>query len=616
MSTINKINKWLIAFSMLIFLLASCTDVLDKRDLNVIDDIIWEDGDQATLYVNTLYDNNMPDMSLGSYEAHADESYTSSQAITDLIYGIYGSSDIDAVKDLHKDNYQLIRRINICIEGLEGSPLDAATKNPILGQALFFRAWRYWQMVKLYGGIPMVDRVQDPFFEAELGIPRSKTSESIALIVEDLDLAIEYLPVDWTLDKDKGRITSGAAAAFKGRVLLAWASPLFNRNNDANRWQQAYDASTQAVEILAQMPMPRALHSDYNTIFTTDVLSNPEAVIFRRYSANAGSDYTSAWEARVRPPSGGGDGLSTPTWELVQAYPMINGKHINDADSGYDPERFWKNRDLRFYATVAYNGSDWEMEDRDLDKAWTYTRTILENNRVPATGFYNRKATDPTIQQNNVSQTSTSWIELRYAEVLMNLAESANELDKRTEALDLIGQIRNRAGIEVGTGNYGISASISKEGLRELIMIERQVEFAFENKRYWDLRRRLMFRTDLGDHAKKLNGTQRHGLDIRPVAPWTSTITDATSPYRGWKRIDTLVYLHPNAIDLEDVDSYKTYFSTTIKVLESTVSGVQQEFNYPELYDFFAVPSSFLQSSPAVEQTLGWVNGTFDPLAE
>ena len=609
----NKIiNKWLYTVAVLAILLSGCTKVLDKRDLNVVDDGIWEDEGQATLYVNNLYEDNMPPMSLGTNESYVDESYSSSQSITDLIYGFLGPNDIDAVKELHKDNYHLIRQINICIEGLENSSLAEELKKPILGQALFFRAWRYWQMVKLYGGVPMVNRVQDPFFETDLNIPRSRTAESIDLIVNDLDLAIEYLPVDWPLDKDKGRINSGAAAAFKGRILLTWASPLFNRSDDQGRWQRAYDANTQAVDLLAQMTVPRALYPDFSGIFTTNVLSNPEAVIYRRYDAGAGSDYTSSWEGRVRPTSGGGSGLSTPTWELVQAFPMANGKHINDPGSGYDPDRFWNNRDLRFYATVAYNGSDWEMNGRDMAKIWTYLRSIHENNRTPATGFYNKKATNPSIAENNVSQTSTSWIELRYAEVLMNLAECANELGNQSQALELIGRIRERAGIDAGGGTYGIPSSISKEGLREIIMIERQVEFAFENKRYWDLRRRLMFRTDLGNYAKKLNGTQRHGLDIRPATPWDKVITDAASPYKGWKRIDTVVLLHP--IDIEDVENYKTYFTTALKTLESTIGGTQQSFNYPELYDFFFFLSSFLQTSPAVEQTKGWVNGTFDPL--
>ena len=144
-------------------------------------------------------------------------------------------------------------------------------------------------------------------------------------------------------------------------------------------------------------------------------------------------------------------------------------------------------------------------------------------------------------------------------------------------------------------------------------MIERQVEFAFENKRVWDLRRRKMYREDLGEHVKKLNGTQRHGLTYRALGSWGRTISDASSPYNGWLQIDTAMYF--GHIDLNDVNSFSKYFTASLRNLD-TYGGQEQPIDYLELYDFFAVPSSVIEKSPAVEQTLGWINGTFDPLAE
>ena len=604
----------LVIIVLLIALLTGCQDVLDKHDLNVVDDQIWNNEVQATLFVNKLYEDNMPDMDLGKNSQLSDETYSSSSQYTDLLYGFYGESSIDAVKVLHKDKYKLIRQINICIDGLENeSALSDEIKGPIEGQALFFRAFRYFEFVKLYGGVPMVLKVQDPFSE-DLNVPRSKTSESIDLIVADLDKAIASLPVDWPLTEDKGRITSGAAAAFKGRVLLFWASPMFNPNNDQDRWQRAYDANNQAIELLSLMNTPRDLNSDFSTIFTTDVNSNAESVIYKRYDVAAGSDYTSSWENSVRPPSAGGNGGYNPTWELVKAFPMANGRLINETGSGYDSTYFWKNRDPRFYATVVYNGAEWSMNGRDETTQWTYQRNPHEQSRTPSTGFYCRKATDPTISETNVSQTNTTWHELRYAEVLLNFAECANEIGNKDEALTNIRRIRERAGIEAGNGDYGISNSISKEELRERIMIERQIEFAFENKRYWDLRRRLMFRQDLGQYVKKLNGTQRHGFTIRVNGDWLNVIDDPESPYNGQTRLDSA---YSNGyIDINDSESYNTYFTTSSKVMESYVSGQTQSINYLALYDYFAISKSILQSSPAVEQTVGWLDGTFDPLAE
>jgi hypothetical protein len=428
-------ESYKIILTILLFtVLTGCEDVLDKHDLNVVDDKIWESENQATLYVNKLYQDNMPGMSLGVNSGLTDEATSSSESVTNLLYGFVTPNILDAVTVLHKDKYQLIRRINICIEGLRNSGLEENLKAPIIGQALFFRALRYWEFVRMYGGVPMVVDVQDPFTE-DLNVPRSKTSESINKIIADLDQAIASLPVDWSLSSDQGRITSGAAAAFKARILLTWASPLFNPQNKQDRWQSAYDASNKAVELLGQMSVPRALNPDFSKIFTGEALSDVEAVIYRRFSADAGNDYTSSWEGSVRPPSAGGNGGFNPTWELVKSFPMANGKLIDEVDSGYDSTYFWKNRDPRLYATIAYNGAEWSMNGRTQTRQWTYVRNIHENNRTPSTGFYCRKATNPTIAKENTSQTSTSWHELRYAEVLLNLAESANEMAEHLEYL-------------------------------------------------------------------------------------------------------------------------------------------------------------------------------------
>lgn len=609
-----------ISFFLILVVAFGCSDVLDKDNLNTITDAqIWEDVDQANLYINVLYANNMPGMSLGSNSALSDEMYSGVSSYTDLLYGLKTDQDVNdvAFQVLHKDKYKIIRQINVAINGLENSSLSDEERNPLIAQAKFFRAMRYFEMVRMHGGIPMVLTPQDPFYD-ELDIARSKTSESFDIIVEDLDFAIEWLPIEWTREEDLGRLISGAVAAFKGRVLLTWASPLFNRNNDQTRWQAAYDANKQAMDLLAQMSVPRDLNSDFSSIFTDDVLTNVESVIFKRYDYGVSADYTTGWEGSVRPPSGGGSGSNSPTWNLVKAFPMVNGMRIDEEGSAYDPNRYWLNRDPRFYATVAYNGGEWAMNSRDEDIVWTYYLNEWENRRTPATGFYCRKATNPSISEELVSQTSTSWHELRYAEVLLNFAECANEIGNINEALTEIRRIRERAGIEEGAGEYGIPGTVSKEELRQLIMIERQVEFAFENKRFYDIRRRLLFREDMGSIVKKLNGTQRLGLDINAKTEWfdpkrrTSLIRDAQSPYFGMHKLDTAIILGHVNVD----ENFDTYFTVEEKVMEGTLNGVVQTFNYLELYDFYPLKLSVLASSDLIKQTIGYINGEFDPLAE
>lgn len=611
----NIQHKKLFPFALIILAImvfnTSCDNVLDKHDLNKLTGEIWNEESQAIMYINNLYEDNMPDDYFGTNSQLSDETYSGGSSYTNLLYGFATPSDINSVTVMHKDKYELIRHINIAIEGLDESVLSEEVKTPLRGQALFFRAWRHWEMLQLYGGIPVVKTVQDPYFD-ELDVPRGKTSESIDEVVADLDEAIASLPVDWEMDDDKGRITSGAAAAFKGRILLTWASPMFNAANNQDRWQRAYDANQQAIDLLGQMNMARGLHPDYATIFTSNILNNVEAVLYKRFSLGAGTSYTHGWENSLRPPSGGGNGGFTPTRQLISAFPMANGMLTNEEGSGYDETYFWQNRDPRLYASISYNGAEWEMSGRDQTNIWTF-RNVKELNRVPSSGFYNKKATDGNIARENISQTNTSWIELRYAEVMLNFGECANELGKTAEALEQVRAIRERAGIEAGNGEFGISNGVSKEVLRQIIMVERQVEFAFENKRYWDLRRRKMFREDLGEYVKKLNGTQRTGYTYRAKSGWNAEIKDEASPFFGFLRIDSA--LHYGHLDLNDKTSSDQYFSQSDKTLDIYL-GANQDINYLELYDFFAIPSSIIQKSPAVEQTIGWLNGTYDPLAE
>ncbi|WP_346860692.1 RagB/SusD family nutrient uptake outer membrane protein [uncultured Draconibacterium sp.] len=606
-----KSLPFVLGIAILLLGAVSCESVLDKHDLNVLNEGIWEDEAQAGLYINNLYDENMPNDYFGTNSQLSDETYSADETYTSLIYGFTTASDINAVTVMHKDKYALIRRINIAIEGLEASTLSDDVKAPLMGQALFFRAWRHWEMARLYGGIPIVKTVQDPYND-DLNVPRSSAAETINEIVADLDEAIALLPVDWTLTDDLGRITSGAAAAFKGRILLTYASPLFNPSNDQAKWQRAYDANNEALNILADMNIPRDLHPDFGTIFTGNVLNNVEAIIYKRFSLGAGTSYTHGWENSVRPPSGGGNGGFTPTWQLISAFPMANGKLTNQAGSGYDETYYWQNRDPRFYATLAYNGSEWDMTGRDQTNIWAF-RNSLELNRTPSSGFYNKKASDATIAREDISQTSTSWIELRYAEVLLNFAECANEIGSTAEALEKVRMIRARAGIESNGDTYGIDNGVSQDVLRQIIMVERQVEFAFENKRYWDIRRRTLFREDMGEYVKKLNGTYRTGFSYRALSGWSSVINDESSPFYGALRIDSALY--NGHLDLNDKTISDQYFLQSNKTLDIYL-GVNQEINYLELYDFFAIPSSIIEKSPAVEQTIGWLNGTFDPLAE
>jgi hypothetical protein len=432
----------------------------------------------------------------------------------------------------------------------------------------------------------MVMIPQDPWND-EVHVPRSKTVDCINDIAADLDVGINNLPDRW--EEDYGRITRDAAAAFKGRVLLFWASPQFNPENKTERWQRAYDVNLAAKNLLDQDGY--GLLDNFDQIFLTEGYANTEAILIRSYDEILSPG---GWESTCRPPSGGGSGGNNPTWTFVQAFPMNNGKRITDLSAGYNSTYYWQNRDPRFYATVAYNGASWRMAGRSDTVQWTYFLNSQEFGLNPSTGFYLRKGSNPAIHYDDVERTPTDWIEIRYAEVLLNLAECANEVGKTDEAYDLLKQIRQRAGIQPGADDmYGLKSGMTIEEMREAVIWERQIELAFENKRYWDLRRRNMFVEDLGPNTPKLNGTRRQGLTIYTNVPV--------------EQVDTI----RDQIDINS-DDYMQYFTAVPRNLDAlyTINYLQPKYN------FFAIPQNILDRSLAIEQTNGWANGAFDPYAE
>jgi starch-binding outer membrane protein, SusD/RagB family len=560
--------------------LVACNDILEKEDPSAISPEIWDNEQTATLYLNALYEKALPAAGFGANSNLSDETYGSNDYI-------YGNLTIASVTDYSLANYTDIRNINIAIEEVAKGTLPQEVKDRIAGQALFMRAWKYWNLVNLYGGVPLVLNSQNPY-EDEMDLPRNKTSECIDQIVADLDKAIAGLPAAWP-ETERGRITRGAAAALKSRVLLFWASPQFNPEHSIDRWERAYTASKEAKDML--VTDGRALQSNFSEVFLVEGANNKEFVFGRLFDYTAAKTHT--WENSARPRAVGQDGgtAANPTIELVNAFPMKNGKAITDPESKYDSVHFWKDRDPRFAATIVYNGATWDFTGfASGRRQWHYyyydkgSLKALETAGPTVTGFYTKKAVNSNIPKDQVKLTGTDWIEIRFAEVLLNLAECANELGKSDEAYEELKAIRTRAKIDVGDGFYGLKQNMTTEEMRTAILDERRIEFAFENKRYWDLRRHNLF-------ASKLNGTRRYGI---------RTILKKEFANKDFEAVR-------DKIDLNT--EYEKYFT-----IEKWLKDEQFSINYIQpQYNFFAIPQNMRDRSPSVEQTKDW-GGTFDPL--
>jgi hypothetical protein len=181
------------------------------------------------------------------------------------------------------------------------------------------------------------------------------------------------------------------------------------------------------------------------------------------------------------------------------------------------------------------------------------------------------------VDVNGVERAQMDWIEIRFAEVLMTYGEAANEIGNTQEALKVLYDIRNRAGILPGKDNkYGVTAS-TKEEIRKAYLLENQVEFAFENKRISTLRR-------LRQWDIVLNNTARHGLKV--------TLKEGKAGPKG----------------MDDLDDFIGAFNVEKITVQTTPFNVKPE------YYFFGIPQTHLDQNPNLEQTKGWPGGNFDPL--
>jgi hypothetical protein len=219
MRYINNTGKTIVITALALFtVLSACkkdSEFFDIEDPQGIDSRIWSDEGAVGLFLNRTYGLVIPQWpTLGGIHNTSDEL---NNANTAFLYGTLvenSVTDIGTGNGITTNRYFDIRRCNIAIEGLNSnSTLLDATKKTLKGQFFFLRAFTYFRLVSLYGGVPLV--LQSQTLEDELNVPRNKTSECIAAIVKDLDSAIAYLPASWPTS-DKGRITRAASSAMKG----------------------------------------------------------------------------------------------------------------------------------------------------------------------------------------------------------------------------------------------------------------------------------------------------------------------------------------------------------------------------------------------------------------
>jgi hypothetical protein len=326
--------------------------------------------------------------------------------------------------------------------------------------------------------VNLQDNLQDPAL-----FTRATLKESIDYAVSELTAAAAKLPsitmASWLL----GRATKGAALALKSRLTLYAASPLYN----VGTWTDAVTAA-QAVISLNKYGI---YQGGYRNLFLTNETN--ETIFERLYTKNANHTHL---EIANGPNGYGGWAGNTPLQNLVDDYEMDNGKPITDPTSGFDPAHPYDNRDPRFAATVLYNGAPYRersvetfipggKDSRDGNDNWNTTKT----------GYYLKKFMNDAYPLQNPWGNAgfQPWIYLRYAEVLLNFAEAANEAygpdvipaGSTLSARSAINMVRSRASVNMPP----LAPGLSKSQMQDAVRYERRVELAFEEHRFYDVRR-------------------------------------------------------------------------------------------------------------------------------
>lgn len=409
--------------------------------------------------------------------------------------------------------YANIRRVNVFFKNLPSAPLTPALKTRVRAEARFLRAWYYFNLVKHYGGVPLIG---DTIYNSEAPIPveRNTFEECVDYIVSECDAVTTQLPAS-QFAFNYGRITSGASMALKAKVLLYAASPLFNGEQlataeplrsitgyptaDPLRWKKAADAAKALIDLnLYKLNEDNATAPGYGFYKVFTLRKNDEHILQHMRVANR------ELEGKWLPPSRGADDGSTPYKELADAFPMKNGKAITDAASGYDAANPYNNRDPRFNYTIIHNESNIWINSGPKQPVYTYIGYPQDGIYVgTATGYYINKLLQDDVVPNNFAQTERCFPLIRYAEILLDYAEALNEAEGPSQPIyDAVEAIRKRAGLDP----YTLPAGLTKDQMRTAIRDERRIELAFEEQRFWDVRRWKI--------AEQTDNRSMHGTEI------------------------------------------------------------------------------------------------------
>jgi hypothetical protein len=487
---------------------------------------VWEDPIRTEAYLGRAY-SWIPSYfnTYGFFEMLAGASDEAvyrnrSRATSNWVTG-YLSPSSNGLNPFYSTFWSGIRDCNVFIENVDDSAIESKVqKDRLKAEAKILRSFYYFELIKQYGPMPIIANELFVDYNFEV-LTRPTFQENVDNIVKDLDDAINEpeLPLRLVDGNDRQRMSKAVAYALKSEVLLYNASLLWNPEEDLDKWRAAAAASNEAYLALTQNGYD--LFPDYEQyyLYTSDLREDPndKQTIYETFG---GSTFHLVSLNNIPSKIGAGTSGACPTQELVDSYNMqttgempILGYQDEDhlqpiinPSAGYDPNNPYENRDPRFYATIWHNGAQYDNIENKVHTVETFVdgsdgiKPIeVEEENPTVTGYYLRKYIDPKIQIGQ--NASSSWKKYHLAKIILNFAESENEANgPSSEAYFAINQLRDRVNMP------HIPAGLTKEQFRERVRNERRVELAFEEDRFWDVRRwKVISQTD-----KVITGMEIH----------------------------------------------------------------------------------------------------------
>lgn len=551
----------------------------------------------------------------------------------------YGGTTSTLPASVANNPYTRIRNANFLIQKVDevgGSTLSEDFRKTAKGQMFFFRGLQYFDLVRVYGGVPLVLTVQNASATDEsIRFPRAKSSEIFDQIAKDFDSAAALLPATWASSTTNyGRFTSGAALAMKSRALLTAASPLFNTDwdNPGNaKWQKALAAGLAAEAALTTAGYGNAITNAKQwaeVTFANDNSFNGEGIFVNILSnATTGSGVANnSWEnsLRIKDQSGTG-GMSAPK-DMIDLFPMADGTRPTVAN-GYDETFFFAKRDPRFYRTFAFSGAKWPYKGNQNYVTWLYrwktaagVGTYYGSNTSSSPAVV-RKMSNPNADNTGYQYSGTDIFDYRFGELLLNIAECYAATGKPDKCVEYLGKIRSRVGIPEGANKWGIGNLTDRYAALEACLYERRVELAYEGKRFWDLQRWMLYDDEGTDNTNsklgiaKLNGTNRSGYY------WQAKSGVTSDPLTAADRAS--IVIDPDAADFStQIDKLKTLY--TAKFEKAALDNAMDRdgttpvnIQFKPNYYLAGITGGILSNNPWLLQTKGWQDysggmGTFD----